>query len=101
MGLRVGAFWISGEQLVMLPRELGSYWHLLKLIELVGLVAVRELTLWSRDRIRKYGRLSKHVHDVLTGHARVAQDSWSLAWVSLQLLSVELVSLLRGHGGRW
>lgn len=79
---------------MVLSRELGSDWQLLKLIELVGLVAVRQVTMWSRNGIRKYGWLSKHAHEVFTSHARVAQDSWSLARVSLQLLSVEFVGLL-------
>ena len=65
---------------MVLPRELGSDWQLLELIELIGLVAVRQVT--SRDGIRKDSWLPKHAHEILTGHARIAQESWSLASVS-------------------
>ena len=87
----------------MLPCELGSDWQFVKLIELVRWCeAVRQVSLWGRDGIRKYGWLSKHVHEILASHTRVAQDSRStLARVGRQLLCVELVGLLRGHGRGW
>ena len=100
VSLRIGTFWISTEHFMVHPGKLGTNWHLLELVKLIRSTS-SNLSIWRRHGIRKYCLLSKHIHEVIICHSRVAKDSWTLTCISLQLLRIEFVCLFGLESSCW